>query len=85
MANKKEQKEQKENNNTGIAPVVCGIVIAIIILVVVALNTVVIRNDCDSPCRGNNDPYMACPDVCVKTEQTLWELLTGKDPRFVGY
>ena len=79
------KKKKAKDNKKKIAAICGGAVIAIIILVVVALNTVVIRNDCDSPCRGNNDPYMACPDVCVKTEQTLWELLTGKDPRFVGY
>lgn len=79
------KKGQKKNDSTKTIAVVCGIVAAIVVIVIIALNTVVIRNDCDSPCRGSNDPYMACPDVCVKTEQTLWELLTGKDPRFVGY
>ena len=78
-------KKKKEKDNKKMIAAICGGTVIAIIIIVVALNTIIIRNDCDSPCRGNDNPNSFCAAVCVKTEQTLWEYLTGQDPRFVGY
>ena len=74
---------KKEKKN---AKIIVPIVVVMIILIIVAVYIFfvpVVHNDCDSPCSGG-DPWMSCPDVCVKTEQTIWDILTGQK-RTIGY
>ena len=74
----------KENKNKPIARLIIPIaIIAAIILVVAAFVffVPVAHNDCDSPC---SDPMMSCPSVCVKTQQTIWDILTNQK-RVLGY
>ena len=80
---KKETPEKKDDSAKIVGIVFCTI-IAVILLMALAMNIVVYRDDCASPCRGS-DPYTACPDVCVVEEETLWEFLTGRGPHSVGY
>ena len=89
--NKKNNNSKKTTKKTAVAkrnPLVY-VVVAIVVFIItfiVGANLIIIRNDCDSPCRWEEgDELMACPAVCVKTEQTLWEKITGKNPRVIGY
>ena len=76
--------DKKEKKNKPIARLVIPIaIIAVIILVVAAFVffVPVTHNDCDSPC---SDPMATCPSVCVKTEQTIWDILTNQK-HVLGY
>ena len=74
----------KENKNKTIAKVVIPIAIIVVIILVVAAFVFfvpVTHNDCDSPC---SDPMVTCPDVCVKTQRTIWDILTNQK-HVLGY
>ncbi len=75
----------KENKNRSIARTIIPIAIILGILIIVAVFVFfvpVMHNDCDSPCDG--DPLMSCPSVCVKTEQTIWDIITNQK-HVLGY
>lgn len=77
---------KKEKNNKSITKVITpvAIIAAILAAVVVFVFFVpVAHNDCDSPCSGG-DPSMSCPAVCIKTEQTVWDIITNQK-HVIGY
>ena len=76
--------DKKEKKNKSIARLIIPIAIIVVIMLVVAVFVFfvpVMHNDCDSPC---SNPMASCPDVCVKTQQTIWDIITHQK-HVLGY
>ena len=68
--------------------IIGSILLLVVIFIVVANYIIVFHDDCGSPCNyssDESDKFMACPAVCVKMEQSLWEAITGQPPHSVGF
>lgn len=85
---KKQVKKQlnKEAKKINVWAYVVVAIAVFVITFIIGANLIIISNDCDSPCRWvSKDKVTACPTVCVKSQQTLWEKITGQEPHFIGY